>query len=310
MALSPGQEVGPYLIQEEVGAGGLGRVYRGLDRRNGRTVAIKVLHDGYMRSRKFLGIFHRELLIVSGLRHKHIVSYLDSHFAPPVCYIVTEFITGWSLHAFQKRVGPIPPLVALSIMMGIAQGVDYLHLHDVTHSDLSAPNVLIDVHGRVLVTDFGLAAKKDVEDYKNYLVGTPGYYSPEHVSDAPITPQADIYCMGLLLYEMLVGAKAVPADSSRTRVLEAMKNIDYARIQTADPDMTRALQKIVARATQYSPGRRYGSVEALMYDCYQVMKRYHLRYARHAIRRFLMDRDLVRGPFDGREQKIYIGVAS
>src|ERR1043165_5827971 len=118
------ERLGPYRVVEEVGVGGLGRVFRGIDERTGRTVAIKVLHDKYMTNRKFLGIFHRELLIMSGMHHKHVVGYLDSHFEPPNCYIVTEFVEGWSGHAFMKQVGSVPPLVALSIIIDMMKGID------------------------------------------------------------------------------------------------------------------------------------------------------------------------------------------
>lgn len=169
---------GHYRILHEVGMGGLGKVFKALDERTGQTVAIKLLHDRFTSSRKFLGIFHRELLTASRLYNKHIVGYLDSHFEPPTCFIVTEFVDGWSLYALMKRVQRLPPLVALCIFMDMLQGIDYLHLHDTVHSDLSSPNVMIDKSGRVMVTDFGLSCQIDVEDYKNYMVGTPGYYSP------------------------------------------------------------------------------------------------------------------------------------
>ena len=183
------ERLGHYRIVEEVGVGGLGRVFRAIDERTGNTVAVKVLHDKYTHNRKFLGIFHRELLIMAGMHHKHIVGYLDSYFEPPNCYIVTEFVEGWSGHYFLKQVGRVPPLVALSIVIDMMKGIDHLHLHDTIHSDLSASNILIDRSGRVMVTDFGLSCQMDVEDYKNYMIGTPGYYSPEHISEAAICPQ-------------------------------------------------------------------------------------------------------------------------
>lgn len=301
------ERMGHYRIVEEVGVGGLGRVFRGIDERTGRTVAIKVLHDKYIHNRKFLGIFHRELLIMAGMHHKHVVGYLDSHFEPPNCFIVTEFIEGWSGHAFMKQVGPIPPLVALSIVIDMMKGIDHLHLHDTIHSDLSAANILIDKTGRVLVTDFGLSCQMEVEDYKNYMIGTPGYYSPEHITEASICPQTDIYCSGLILYEMIAGRKAVPASTERKKVLQAMKKIDYDPLNITDKGLNNLIVKLLKGAMNYSAGKRIQTAEHMMYACYEILRRYNIRYARHAIKKFIVDRGLVRGPFAGNEQDIYFG---
>ncbi len=308
MAALPDQ-FGHYRIIEEVGVGGLGRVFKGIDRRTGHTVAVKILHDRFTSSRKFLGIFHRELLIISRLHHKNIVSYLDSGFEPPNCYIVTEFVEGWSLYSLMKKIRRAPPLVALCIVMDVLQGIDYLHLHDTIHSDLSAPNILIDKNGRVLVTDFGLACEQEIEDYKNYMVGTPGYYSPEHVSEASIVPQTDIYCAGLILYELITGSKAVAPSTDRKEIIKGMKNINLRNIVCADRSMQGAIRKVLKSALHINPNRRTQSTEVMMYQVFSILKAYGIRYTRHAVKKFLTDAGLTQAPFDGKEQDIYRGAA-
>ncbi len=297
-----------YKVLDEVGVGGLGKVYRAIDLKTGQTVAIKVLHEKYAMSRKFLGIFHRELLIVSSLHHKHIVSYLNSYFKPPVCYIVSEFIDGWPLHKFVRAVGRVPPLVALSIIFDMLQGIDYLHLHDTIHSDLSAPNVLIDKSGRVLVTDFGLACQIDIEDYKNYMVGTPGYYSPEHITDTPMTPATDIYCTGLMLFEMMTGKKAVPALTDRRQIYSAMKNIPFSLIVTKDGKMQSMFRKLLKRVLHIKAHKRIQSADEMMLECFKILKHFELRFARHAIQQFLIDQNLAKGPLKVPPQNIYYGM--
>ena len=301
------QKLGHYRIVEEVGVGGLGRVFRAIDERSGSTVAVKMLHDKYIQNRRFLGIFHRELLIMAGMHHKHVVGYLDSYFEPPNCYIVTEFVEGWSGHSFLKHVGIVPPLVALSIIIDMMKGIDHLHLHDTIHSDLSASNILIDRTGRVMVTDFGLSCQMEIEDYKNYMVGTPGYYSPEHISEAAICPQTDIYCAGLILYEMIAGRKAVPASTDRRKVLEAMRHISYERMNITDRRLYAATVKLLKHCLHFSTTKRLQTAEHLMFACYEILRHYNIRYARHAIKKFLIDRQLVRGSFTGNEQDIYFG---
>ena len=301
------QKIGFYRVIEEVGVGGLGRVFKGIDERSGHTVAIKVLHDRYTHNRKFLGIFHRELLIMSSLNHKHIVSYLDSCFEPPLCYIVTEFVNGWSTHALMKEVKRIPPLVALCLAMDVLKGIDYLHLHDTIHSDLSAANILLSKTGRVLVTDFGLSCRQDVEDYKNYMVGTPGYYSPEHISDAAISPQTDLYCTGLILFEMIAGRKAVPALTERQKVLSAMKDIDFNQIVCSDAKLKKSIVKFLETSLQFNPSRRFSGSDSMMFACYEILKKCQIRYARHGIKQYLIDQELTLGEFTGTKQDIYVG---
>ena len=98
MSATQYKKIGSYEIDYEIGAGGLGRVFKGVDIKTGKVVAIKILHEQYQMNRKFLGIFHRELLTVSGLKHKNIVPYIGANYEPPDCYIVTEFVDGWPLN--------------------------------------------------------------------------------------------------------------------------------------------------------------------------------------------------------------------
>jgi serine/threonine protein kinase len=303
----PVTKIGPYIIEYEVGAGGLGRVFRSTDPRTGRAIAVKILHDRYQESRKFLGIFHRELLIVARLKHKHIVEYIDANFDPPNCYIVTEFIDGWSLYKMMRHCGRLPPLVGMCVAIDILQGIDYLHLHDTIHSDLSSPNVLISNSGKVLLTDFGLACNGEVENYKNYMVGTPGYYSPEHVAESSISPQSDLYCVGLLLFEMVTGEKAVKASKKREEILYSMKNIDFSAIRCDDRRMQSMLRNFLKKALKFKMGGRYKNAESMIVDVYKILKRFEIRYSRYAIRQYLADGKLAAPLPDKYVQDIYAG---
>lgn len=304
------KKIGPYLLGAEIGVGGLGRVFRAVDERTGKTVAIKFLHAKYSTNRRFLGIFHRELLIVSRLHHKHIVDFVDAHFDPPLCFIVSEFIDGWSGHKFLKTVGKVPPLVALSIIIEILQGIDYLHLHDVIHADLSAANYLIETSGRVLVTDFGLACDNNIENYKNFIVGTPGYYSPEHIGNSSMMPATDIYCVGLLLFELITGQRAVKPSTDKSKIQQLMKNIDFRLVKIPDRKLQNFVVKLLKQALHTNPKRRIQSTDKMMVYVYKILKAYNVRYSRYATRQFLFDRGLVKR--DNKkiiEQNIYVGAA-
>lgn len=300
-------QLGPYRLIQEVGAGGVGRVFRAIDERSGRTVAVKLLHDSLLRDPKRLGHFHRELLIMASFNHRHIVSYLDSYFDPPNCYIVTEFIEGWSGYNLYKKTGRMPPIVALCILIDILKGIDYLHLHNTIHSDLSAANYLVDMSGRVALTDFGLSIKQEVEDYKNYSLGTPGYYAPEHITGSGITPETDLYCAGLILYELLVGQKAVAATKDGTKNLAAMKKINFAIIQTNDQKMTKRIRSFLEKALAFNPSKRFSAADEMMFAAYEIIKFYNIRFARYAIHQYLADKALTKVNFNGSQQNIYHG---
>lgn len=299
--------LGPYRLIQEVGAGGVGRVFKAIDERSGRTVAVKILHDSLLRDPKRLGHFHRELLIMASFNHRHIVSYLDSYFDPPHCYIVTEFIEGWSGYSLYKKTGRMPPVVGLCILIDILKGIDYLHLHNTIHSDLSAANYLVDVNGRVALTDFGLSIKQEIEDYKNYSLGTPGYYAPEHITGSGITPRTDLYCAGLILYELIVGQKAVAATKDNAKNLGNMKKINFNLIQTTDAKMTKKIHSLLEKALSFNPSRRFSAADEMMWAAYEIIKRHNIRFARYAVNQYLIDKSLAKGPYNGPPQDIYRG---
>lgn len=301
------EELGNYRFINEVGAGGLGKVFKALDETSGETVAIKVLHEKFWNQKKFLGLFHKELLTMSSLFHKNIVSYKDSSFEPPVCFIATEFIDGWSGYAFSKKLGRVPPLIALVIAIEILQGLDHLHLHDTIHADLSAANYLIDKKGRVLVTDFGLSCNLSVEDYKSFTVGTPGYYSPEHISNQGFLPATDLYCVGLIIYELIFGRKAVFASTNRHEVIENMKKIKFNDIAISDLQMKKAIINLLKKSLQFTVGKRFISADQMMFKVYEILAQSNIRFPNEAMRRFLTDKRWIEGPFIGTTQNIYKG---
>jgi serine/threonine protein kinase len=244
---------------------------------------------------------------MSSLSHRHIVTFLDSYFDPPTCYIVTEFIEGWSGHALYKKTGRMPPLVCLAILIDMLQGIDHLHLHNVIHSDLSAANYLVEKSGRVLVTDFGLSCKQEIEDYRNYMIGTPGYYSPEHITEQGLVPQTDLYCAGLILFELITGQKAVVASTDRHKIMAAMKRIEFNLIQCSDPKLQKMIRSFLEKSLAPQVSKRFQSADQMMFSCYEILRRYGIRFARHAIKKYLIDKGLVKGPFTGQDQNIYIG---
>ncbi len=124
------------------------------------------------------------------------------------------------------------------------------------------------------------------------MVGTPGYYSPEHVTEAAITPQTDLYCVGLLLYEMLTGTKAVPASQDRRVVLKGMRNISFGQVRASERSMQWLLRKVLKHALNPSLSRRVANSEQFMLALFAVLRKYDIRYTRMAVLQFLSERGL------------------
>ena len=289
-SLKTGTVIGDYRIISEIGAGGLGQVFKAVHLRDHVTVALKVIRDSLYCNRRFIGKFHQEILVHASLQHRNIVRYYDSCFKPPRCYIASEFIDGWSGSEFIKRNGELPPLVALAIVFQILQGLDHLHVRDFMHYDLSAGNFLLERSGRIVLTDFGLSSK--YEDHKNYLIGTPGYYSPEHINSSALSYASDTYCVGLILYELINGQRAVTATKDRKLVTARMKKIDFD-IPCADAVMGKMLVKMLKKALNFDITKRYRSAHQMLCDCFLILDAYRIKYPRQAVLKYLVDAKMV-----------------
>ena len=265
-------------------------MFKAVHLRDHVTVALKVIRDSLYCNRKFIGKFHQEIIVHSSLQHHNIVRYYDSCFKPPRCYIATEFIDGWSGSELSNATGELPPLVALAIVFQILQGLDHLHVRDFMHYDLSAGNFLVERSGRIVLTDFGLSSK--YENHKNSLIGTPGYYSPEHIDSSALGYVSDTYCVGLILYELINGQRAVPASKDRKLVSALMKRITFD-IPCSDGKMRRLLIKMLRKALNFEISKRYSSAHQMLYDCYLMLEAFRLRYPRQAVLKYLMQSEQV-----------------
>jgi serine/threonine protein kinase len=140
------------------------------------------------------------------------------------------------------------------------------------------------------------------------MIGTPGYYSPEHITNTSIVPGSDIYCVGLLIYEMIVGDKAVVATKDRNEIVRAMHDIDFERLPITDRKMKKMIQKILKSALNFNPQKRTRSCEQIIMQVSEVLLKYQIRYARYAIRQFLNDIGLSnRESREKGQQNIYNG---
>src|SRR5262245_41010186 len=206
--VGPGRRFGDYELLEEVARGGMGIVYRARQVSLGRVVALKMILAGQLASDEEVARFHTEARTAAGLRHPNIVSVHEVGEHDGRHYFSMDFIEGQSL-ADLVRERPLPPRQAAEYLLTVAQAVDFAHRHGVLHRDLKPSNVLLDAQRQPHVTDFGLAKRTDQntgQTASGAVLGTPGYMPPEQARGAKdLGPAADVYSLGAVLYELVVG---------------------------------------------------------------------------------------------------------
>lgn len=299
------RRIGHYEIIEKVGSGGLGEVFRARDLRTGDIVALKRLHDKYQTNKRLLGLFHKEIMIHSRVDHRHCVRFVEAHLEPPNAHIVTGYVDGTNGHNLIRAAGAIPPLIACCIMIDALQGLEHLHCLDVVHSDITPSNIMIDKTGKVLLADFGLSCINEVEDYAGMNVGTPGYQAPERLLNEPMTTLSDIYCAGIILYEMLAGGRLF-ANQTPKMTLHTMKRLKFDWLKTGHRNTDKALRHILQKALSYKASKRFETPHDFMFSLFQILKAYQIRYTRRAILQWLQDRQMTPYRLEKGRQNIYI----
>lgn len=249
-----------YSVEREVGRGGMATVYLAQDLRHHRPVALKVLHP-HLASSLGPERFLREIQIAARLQHPHIVSLYDSGQVDDLLYYVMPYLDGESLHQRLEREEQLPLQDALSVSRSVAAALDYAHHQGVVHRDIKPENVMLH-HGEAMVTDFGIAkavteAAAERLTQTGTAIGTPVYMSPEQLTGAAdLDGRSDIYSLGAMLYEMLVGE--VPFPGSTVQAIVTMILTDpVPSLREARDDIPSWLEESVLRAMAKSPADRY-----------------------------------------------------
>lgn len=260
--------LGRYHIISELGRGGMGVVYKAVDPKLERFIAIKCLSDELSSDEITVTRFLREARNVAALNHPHIAQIFLADEDDGKPYFVMEFIDGESLADRLARDGRLLPEQALRIVTECALALKAAHEENIVHRDIKPGNIMIDRRGRSVLTDFGIASviHPDAEKTSSkYIMGTPGYLPPEVITGKPADHRGDIFALGAVYYEMLAGKRLVPGsgleDTART-----LLSSDFPELGDLDEQLDEKSFGVLGRMLAPDPDKRYSDYDALLED--------------------------------------------
>ena len=289
MTLEAGTKLGPYEIVAQIGAGGMGEVYKAKDIRLAREVALKVLPKDFLEDEETRQRFEREAKLLASLNHPNIGAVYSfeeipfSSSSPSRHFLVMELLEGESLRD-RLKAGAMTPKKAVELASQIAEGLAAAHVRGIVHRDVKPENIFVGRDGRVKLLDFGLAkqlpnwagkvslqtsvpteAAAKLHTEAGVVMGTVGYMSPEQVRGEQADHRCDIFSFGVVLYEMLSGRKAFAGESG-VETLNAILHDDPAALVVTKGQMPPALERLVLHCMEKSPENRFQSMKDVAFD--------------------------------------------
>jgi serine/threonine-protein kinase len=261
-----------FRLEEKIGSGGMSTVYRAFDETLERSVAIKILHADMSQDDSQLERFRREARAAARLSHPHVVTVIDAGEDDGRPFIVFEYVEGETLKERIRRVGRLPVAEAIAYTIEMGRALIAAHAERIVHRDVKPQNVLIDVEGRAKVTDFGIARSLELDGLTaaGRVLGTTDYVAPEQAIGDGATQQADIYSLGICLWEMLTGDVPFKGEN---QVAVAMQHVrdPVPDVQKLRPEVSSVLASVVDRATRKELKNRYATVDEMVHDLEQAL---------------------------------------
>ncbi len=249
---------GRYRVDTMIATGGMSSVYRGLDIRLDRPVALKVMESRYAGDQQFLTRFQREARAVARLNDPGLVAVYDQGIDGRHPYLVMELVEGGTLRELLRERGPMPPHAVAAVLAPVLGGLAAAHAAGLVHRDIKPENVLISDRSAVKIADFGLV--RAVAEAKitstSVILGTAAYLSPEQVSTGDADPRSDVYSVGILAYELLTGSTPFTGDSALAVAYQRMDR-DVPAPGTVISGVPRQFDELVLHATVRDPAGRY-----------------------------------------------------
>jgi serine/threonine-protein kinase len=262
-------QIGKYDIIDVLGRGGMGVVYRGIDKQIGREVAIKTLTEGYMRDPGMLARFYEEARRTGRLKHPNIVTVYDlgdDHGTP---YIVMECIEGEPLDKMIRSGASLSMADRLGIMEEVCSALGYAHRNHVIHRDVKPANIFVQPDGTAKLLDFGIARleKRDQDQSMTRtgnIIGTVPYMAPERLLNQTVDGRSDIFATGVVLFQLLTGE--MPFTGEDTALMQKILNEPHPSLSSIDKKLPASLEMIVDRALAKNPDDRYSTAEEMASD--------------------------------------------
>jgi len=264
----PGKQLGQYVLEKRLGAGGFAEVWQASDPDANRSVAIKIFFDRVTHDPMMWKTIREEPK--KQPEHERIVPiyycHLDSDNTAGPYYVVMKLMQGGTLEELLEKQGRIPTEQAVTIIRQVLDGLDYAHSRGIIHRDLKPTNILFDSKGWASLADFGIAKDLNKSSGSTTVfgqIGTPAYMSPEQAEGVPLTKASDIYSIGTILYEMLVGK--LPFDGpTDTAIMIAKSKYDPPPLRPEVPEMPERLEKVVLNCLDRNLDHRYPDCQALL----------------------------------------------
>ena len=261
-----------YQIIRTLGEGGMANVYLAHDNILDRNVAVKVLRGDLASDEKFVRRFQREALSASSLSHPNIVEMYDVGEDDGQYYIVMEYVDGKTLKQVLKARGHLSITEVLDIMLQLTDGMAHAHDSYIIHRDIKPQNIMILSNGMIKITDFGVATALNSTQLTqtNSVMGTVHYLPPEQANGKGSTIRSDIYSMGIMMYELLVGQVPYKGDSAVEIALKHLKE-PLPSVRKANPSIPQSVENVIIKATAKNPKNRYSDAREMHEDIKTVL---------------------------------------
>jgi len=257
------QKLGNYTIQGEIGRGGMATVYRVLQESLNRIVALKELDLSRFRSEpSALERFRLEARAAAALEHPNIVTIYDLWEEENKAYIAMEFVDGVELKDVLLNCGSLEYVNAVLVTMAIGEALHYAHKRGMIHRDVKPGNIMLSGSGEIRLMDFGIVSVSGTGDLTvtGQILGTPAYMSPEQIAGEELGPDADLFSLGAVLYEMIAGRKPF-SGANHIALIQDVLHGQPVPLHELDPQVPESISQAVQKCLEKSPERRYGSIE-------------------------------------------------
>ena len=261
---------GRFQMEMRVGEGGMAYVYRARDRETGALVAIKVLMSRLTGDAEAMARLRREASLAIRLDHPNVCGIIAVGEASGMPYLVMPFLDGETLSKRETRHGPMPPRLAIPILIQLCRGLHHAHEAGILHRDLKPENVMLvpeaDGSERAVLMDFGLAkehmagAEVTRLTQTGIVLGTPEFMSPEQIRGKPIDPRSDVFSLGVLAFELFTGRLPFEGNTAQETMIAHLTG-QPIRLRQAKNDLPEALERVVAVAIAHKPESRYQSMQ-------------------------------------------------